>query len=61
MLARGATNLEMSKALCVSINTVKTHVRHIMGKLKTSNRAETALAAAKLLEGHQQGPFERTP
>ena len=50
LLARCASNREVAAALSISINTVKTHVRHIMSKLKTNNRARTALVGSKLLQ-----------
>ena len=50
LLASCASNREVAESLSISINTVKTHVRHIMSKLKTKNRARTALVGAKLLQ-----------
>jgi two-component system NarL family response regulator len=41
-LARGATNLEIARRLCVSENTVKNHVRSILAKLNLQNRHEAA-------------------
>lgn len=48
LLADGQTNQEIAQALCVSINTVKTHLKNIYGKLGVSNRREAATQAKKL-------------
>lgn len=40
LLGSGATNAEIAKSLCVSPDTVKTHVRRILRKLRAANRAE---------------------
>lgn len=46
LLADGQTNQEIAQALCVSVNTVKTHLKNIYGKLGVSSRRE-AVAQAK--------------
>jgi LuxR family maltose regulon positive regulatory protein len=47
LAAEGLTNLEIAQTLYVSINTVKTHLRNIYGKLGVTNRrAATAKATA---------------
>jgi len=38
LLARGASNLEISSILFISISTVKTHISSILRKLESSNR-----------------------
>ncbi|MBI2908377.1 MAG: response regulator transcription factor [Chloroflexi bacterium] len=48
LVARGMSNVEVSKALMVSENTVKTHVKNVLGKLQTSSRREAAALASKL-------------
>lgn len=48
-LSRGLTTSQVAAELFVSENTVKTHIRHILKKMKVGNRAE---AVAK---GLQQG------
>jgi DNA-binding CsgD family transcriptional regulator len=50
LLATGTGNEQISSKLGISLNTVKTHVRHIKAKLGTANRAETALAASRILD-----------
>ncbi len=45
LAADGLTNQEIARALYVSINTVKTHLRNIYGKLGVTNRREAAARA----------------
>ena len=40
LLAVGATNAQIADQLVVSESTVKTHVRHILRKLRAVNRAQ---------------------
>ncbi len=40
-LVRGRTNAEIAELLGISEKTVKNHVNHVYGKLRTRNRAET--------------------
>jgi DNA-binding NarL/FixJ family response regulator len=47
-LAKGQTTAQISKQLFISSNTVKTHVRKILDKLKASNRTEAVSKAARL-------------
>jgi len=44
-LARGATNAEIAKALVITENTVKVHVRNILRKLDLRNRQQAAAYA----------------
>jgi len=46
LVADGKTNQEISEQLFISLNTVKTHVRHIFQSLEARNRAE-AIARAR--------------
>ncbi len=47
LMAEGATNNEISKKLCISPHTVKSHVIHIFNKLGVSDRTQAAVLAAK--------------
>ncbi|MNM74599.1 Serine/threonine-protein kinase PknK [compost metagenome] len=49
LLVQGKSNDQVAQQLFVSRNTVRTHVRNILGKLGVSNRTEAVVAA------HQQG------
>ncbi len=49
MLAQGASNQQMTEVLSISEPTVKTHLSHIMRKLKTTNRTQTALVGKEIL------------
>ena len=47
LLGRGLRNREIAERLVVSDATVKTHVRHILEKLRLRSRAEAAAYAAR--------------
>lgn len=55
------TNERIAKALFVSVNTVKTQLRSVYGKLGVSSRREAVVAAHAmgLLEGRPDGPADR--
>jgi NarL family two-component system response regulator LiaR len=46
-LALGESNKSIGEVLCVSEETVKTHVGHILGKLGVENRAQAVVQALK--------------
>ena len=46
LIAMGITDKEIAKQLTVSLHTVKSHVRNILGKLKAINRHHAARIAA---------------
>ena len=46
-LARGETNKAIGRALAISHDTVKLHVRHILAKLKLGSRVEAAVFAVE--------------
>jgi LuxR family transcriptional regulator, maltose regulon positive regulatory protein len=48
LLAGGRTNQEIANALYISVNTVKTHLKNIYGKLGVSNRRKAVAEAKKL-------------
>lgn len=43
LVGAGASNAEIASALCISVNTVKTHMRRILAKLELCSRTELAL------------------
>jgi DNA-binding NarL/FixJ family response regulator len=47
LLASGKSNREIADALCISLNTVATHVRNILTKTGTANRTEAAAYALR--------------
>lgn len=47
-LAQGMTTAQIADHLYISENTVKTHIRHILEKLESSNRAEAVSKANQL-------------
>jgi two-component system nitrate/nitrite response regulator NarL len=48
LVARGATNREVARALNVTENTVKVHLRNILGKLHLQNRHQAAALAREV-------------
>jgi len=50
MITAGMTNKEIAENTFVSINTIKTHIRHIFGKLGVTDREE-AIRKSRDLEG----------
>jgi len=49
MISMGAKNEEIAEKLCISHNTVKTHIYNIFKKIDVPNRLQAALWAAKNL------------
>jgi len=47
-VVRGLSNAELAETLLVSENTVKTHIKNILGKLHMKNRSEAATYAARI-------------
>ena len=45
LIARGASNPDIARELYLSVDTVKTHVRHLFRKLGVTNRTMAAMAA----------------
>ena len=48
LVAKGASNKEIASALYISENTVKTHMRNIMDKLRLTNRTQAAVYSARV-------------
>jgi len=45
LVAKGASNTQIADELCISINTVKSHLKNILSKLHLNNRAQAAVYA----------------
>ena len=45
LVAQGFTNKDIATTLCISDQTVKVHMRNIMGKLHAHNRQQAVIAA----------------
>jgi LuxR family maltose regulon positive regulatory protein len=48
LIAAGLTNQDIAEALTISVNTVKTHARHVFAKLGVRTRTEAAARAREL-------------
>jgi two-component system, NarL family, nitrate/nitrite response regulator NarL len=59
-LARGESNKAIARALDISHDTVKLHVRHILSKLNLSSRVEAAVFAVESRLGGESMPIEPT-
>ena len=46
-MARGESNKAIARALDISHDTVKLHVRHILAKLNLTSRVEAAILAVE--------------
>jgi len=61
-LARGESNKTIARALDISHDTVKLHVRHILSKLNLSSRVEAAVFAVEVRSGIESpAPPTRPP
>jgi two-component system, NarL family, response regulator LiaR len=47
LLAEGYSNPEIATSLCISISTVKTHVRNIMNKFGVNHRIQAVVLAVR--------------
>ncbi|MBN1810340.1 MAG: AAA family ATPase [Anaerolineae bacterium] len=48
LLAAGASNAQIAEELFITVNTVKRHITHILGKLGVENRTQAAMRAREL-------------
>ena len=48
LLAAGASNAQIAQELFITVNTVKRHITHILGKLEAENRTQAAMRAREL-------------
>jgi DNA-binding NarL/FixJ family response regulator len=46
-VAQGASNPQIADALFITVNTVKSHIRHILDKLQLENRTQVAAYAVQ--------------
>jgi DNA-binding NarL/FixJ family response regulator len=64
LTARGCTNLQMARALRISVSTVKKHLRGVISKLGVSDRTQAAVRAVELdVLTEREGviPLDSTP
>ena len=47
LVAQGASNPQIAETLCISVNTVKTHLKNILAKLQLDNRTQAATYAVQ--------------
>jgi two-component system NarL family response regulator len=52
LMAEGLRNREIAERLFLSEATIKTHVRHLLDKLRLRNRAEAAAFATRVTRSH---------
>jgi len=45
LIAQGCSNLEITERLAISLDTVKSHVKHVFTKLQVRDRAQAVIAA----------------
>jgi DNA-binding NarL/FixJ family response regulator len=60
LVAEGATNKEIATRLCITVNTVKNHLREILAKLNLQNRTQAASYALREGIASPMSPRETT-
>ncbi len=48
LIVEGQTNAEIAERLCLTVNTVKVHIKNIYGKLSVNNRTRAIHRAQEL-------------
>ena len=62
LIAAGLTNKEIGRVLFLGLETIKTHVSHLLRKLGVRNRTEAAMLAAGIIaQGRQETIAAKTP
>jgi DNA-binding CsgD family transcriptional regulator len=56
VLLSGSPNREIARRLCVSVDTVKTHVQRILRKLGVTSRAQAIAVVGTTGDGHRDTP-----
>jgi DNA-binding CsgD family transcriptional regulator len=56
LITSGATNVRIAEQLVISEGTVKSHVKHILRKLRVGNRAEAVSRYLQILRRDQEHP-----
>jgi DNA-binding CsgD family transcriptional regulator len=59
LMASGATNTAVAQELVISEGTVKSHVKHILRKLRVANRAEAVSRYLHMIQREQRAGMER--
>jgi LuxR family transcriptional regulator, regulator of acetate metabolism len=54
LMTSGATNIRIAEQLVISEGTVKSHVKHILRKLRAGNRAEAVARYLRILLREQE-------
>ncbi|HEY1517807.1 MAG TPA: LuxR C-terminal-related transcriptional regulator, partial [Solirubrobacteraceae bacterium] len=54
LITSGATNVRIAEQLVISEGTVKSHVKHILRKLRVGNRAEAVSRYLQMLRRDQE-------
>lgn len=61
MVAEGKSNLEIAGELYLSVGTVKTHIRNILGKMNKNSRIQIAIDIIAYQRSQETPPEPRLP